>query len=109
YNFPAVQLSPAPPRPIPIVIGGATEPALRRTARLGDGWYGPPCSLEESLAARRRIEELRGQSAAAGRSLEYYVRLTGGVDRANVRRFADAAFHHLEAGPAMAPRFGGRS
>ena len=38
YRFPSIQMTPAPTRPIPILVGGHAEKALRRAARLGDGW-----------------------------------------------------------------------
>jgi probable F420-dependent oxidoreductase len=39
HSVPEVGLNPLPvQRPIPIWFGGSAEPALRRAARLGDGW-----------------------------------------------------------------------
>ena len=38
YRFPRIKICPVPSRPIPILIGGHSEAALRRAARLGDGW-----------------------------------------------------------------------
>lgn len=39
HTIPKAGLNPLPlQRPIPIWFGGAAEPALRRAARLGDGW-----------------------------------------------------------------------
>jgi probable F420-dependent oxidoreductase len=38
YDLPSVKICPVPSRPLPILIGGHAEPALRRAARLGDGW-----------------------------------------------------------------------
>jgi probable F420-dependent oxidoreductase len=38
YEVPSIKLCPVPTRPIPFLIGGHAEPALRRAARLGDGW-----------------------------------------------------------------------
>jgi alkanesulfonate monooxygenase SsuD/methylene tetrahydromethanopterin reductase-like flavin-dependent oxidoreductase (luciferase family) len=31
---------PAPPAPMPIIVGGRSDAAVRRAARLGDGWLG---------------------------------------------------------------------
>ena len=33
-------IAPAPAEPIPIVVGGRSDAAIRRAARLGDGWLG---------------------------------------------------------------------
>ncbi len=33
-------IAPAPPEPIPIIIGGRSDVAIRRAGRLGDGWLG---------------------------------------------------------------------
>jgi alkanesulfonate monooxygenase SsuD/methylene tetrahydromethanopterin reductase-like flavin-dependent oxidoreductase (luciferase family) len=38
YDIPSIKICPAPTEPVPILIGGHAEPALRRAARLGDGW-----------------------------------------------------------------------
>jgi probable F420-dependent oxidoreductase len=54
YRFPEVQMSPPVPPP-PVIVGGVSKPALERAARLGDGWYGPSCTLEESAAYRDAI------------------------------------------------------
>ena len=35
-----MRTKPQPKRPIPIWIGGHSEPAYRRSVRLGDGWHG---------------------------------------------------------------------
>ena len=59
YDFDAIKLTPAPTKPIPILIGGHAEPALRRAAKLGDGWMhagGDPETLKALLA---RLQELR--------------------------------------------------
>jgi probable F420-dependent oxidoreductase len=59
YRIPSIRLNPVPTQAIPILVGGHAEPALRRAARLGDGWMhagGDRESLERAIA---RIRELR--------------------------------------------------
>lgn len=52
------------PRP-PIWVGGQSEAAVRRAARVGDAWYAPPFPTHEGLAALRRVylEEREAQGA----------------------------------------------
>ena len=38
FDIGELKLSPVPADPVPILIGGHAKPALRRAARLGDGW-----------------------------------------------------------------------
>jgi len=38
FDLPPVKISPVPAKPIPVLIGGHSDAALRRAARLGDGW-----------------------------------------------------------------------
>lgn len=60
FDFPRVQLSPAPQRHPAIYIGGTSKAALRRTAQYGDGYIGAGTAPEEvgpllrDLQARRR-------------------------------------------------------
>jgi probable F420-dependent oxidoreductase len=62
YDIPAIKLSPTPSAPIPLLVGGHSEAALRRAVVRGDGWMhggGPNEDLDElldKLAAIRKAE-----------------------------------------------------
>jgi probable F420-dependent oxidoreductase len=70
YRFEAIHASPGSvqrPHP-PILIGGLADPALRRVARLGDGWLAitiGPQRLAERLAVLRRLWAEHGRPADA--------------------------------------------
>src|SRR3974390_1687362 len=38
FDLPPVKIAPVPSAPIPVLIGGHSDAALRRAARLGAGW-----------------------------------------------------------------------
>jgi probable F420-dependent oxidoreductase len=66
FDLPAVQIAPVPTEPIPVLIGGHSDAALRRAARLGDGWMhggGDPADLPRLLD---RLAELREQYPGSG-------------------------------------------
>jgi probable F420-dependent oxidoreductase len=66
YDVPAIKIAPVPSEPIPVLIGGHSDAALRRAARLGDGWMhggGDPADLPRLLA---RLAEFRRQAVAEG-------------------------------------------
>jgi probable F420-dependent oxidoreductase len=48
FDFPAIVMLPRPPAPIPIFVGGGSEAALDRAARLGDGYLSLPQTLEQT-------------------------------------------------------------
>jgi alkanesulfonate monooxygenase SsuD/methylene tetrahydromethanopterin reductase-like flavin-dependent oxidoreductase (luciferase family) len=52
---------PAPDPPIPIVVGGRSEAAVRRAARLGDGWLGIWVSVGRFAKVVATVEEVAGQ------------------------------------------------
>jgi len=81
-NFSDALFSPRPRTPIPIVVGGSSKPALRRAARLGDGWYGLRLSPDE---AGRAIEEMNriGHRPNFTLSLRLQIRVGGAVDGAD--------------------------
>jgi probable F420-dependent oxidoreductase len=58
----AVGLAPLPvQRPIPIIVGGDSEPAMKRAAALGDGWFLTHTAAECVERAQRfwkRVDEL---------------------------------------------------
>ncbi|MGH7918094.1 MAG: TIGR03619 family F420-dependent LLM class oxidoreductase, partial [Candidatus Binataceae bacterium] len=58
-NIASVRFYPKPlqqPHP-PYVFGGTSEPALKRSVRLGDGWYGIATSLEQARDLITRLRE----------------------------------------------------
>jgi len=56
WRWAPVHLSPTPPAPVPVFIGGTSGAALRRAARLGDGYIAPPLTCVDSLLLRQRLE-----------------------------------------------------
>ncbi len=64
YDIEKTKMSPAPTKPIPILIGGHADAALRRAAR-NDGWMhggGGPEELDELLAKLARYREEQGRT-----------------------------------------------
>lgn len=55
----SMQLSPAPEHSLPILIGGHSDAALKRAARLGDGWIGAGATLEQYRDLIAKLEEYR--------------------------------------------------
>jgi probable F420-dependent oxidoreductase len=51
---------------VPIIFGGESAPALRRVARVGDGWFGVNLNPEQAAA---KIATLRKLMSEAGRDL----------------------------------------
>ncbi len=59
YDIPKTKMTPAPSEPVPILIGGHADAALRRAAR-NDGWMhggGDPEELDALLAKLNRFRE----------------------------------------------------
>lgn len=73
YDLQRVKFAPVPDRPIPILIGGHGEPALRRAARLGDGWMHGGGDLSELPTLLKRLGELRRENGRGGDPFEIHV------------------------------------
>jgi probable F420-dependent oxidoreductase len=73
FDLPPVKMAPVPAAPIPVLVGGHSEAALRRAARLGDGWLhggGDPAGLPGLLA---RLAGHRRAAGTADRPFEVHV------------------------------------
>ncbi len=61
---PDVDVAPKPDEPPRVVLGGAARPAVRRAARLGDGWMAPSSLSVEGV--RKRVDDIERVRADAG-------------------------------------------
>jgi alkanesulfonate monooxygenase SsuD/methylene tetrahydromethanopterin reductase-like flavin-dependent oxidoreductase (luciferase family) len=64
YDIPKTKMTPAPTKPVPILVGGHADAALKRAARC-DGWMhggGDPEELDRLIARLNEFREKRGQT-----------------------------------------------
>ena len=73
FDLPPVKIAPVPTAPIPVLIGGHSDAALRRAARLGDGWLHGGGDLAELPALLARLAEHRRAAGTDGRPFAVYV------------------------------------
>ena len=59
YQVPEMMIEPHPPTPVPIWCGGESEAALRRAARLCDGWVGYAYAWDDAVGYVERLKTLR--------------------------------------------------
>jgi probable F420-dependent oxidoreductase len=78
----------------PFVLGGNTDPSLKRAVRLGDGWFGIVTSLDEARTLLVRLKELE---RAAGRTRELERTLLAGwtISLEDVRTMAELGVERI--------------
>ena len=90
YDLAAVKICPAPTAPIPLLIGGQTDAALRRAARIGDGWMHAGLGDGSDLGAHlRRLHELRVEVGREHEPFEIHVISYDGYSADGIKRLED--------------------
>jgi alkanesulfonate monooxygenase SsuD/methylene tetrahydromethanopterin reductase-like flavin-dependent oxidoreductase (luciferase family) len=90
YDLEPIKICPVPTRPIPILIGGHADAALRRAARVADGWMHAGGGEAQDLgAALRRLAELRRQAGRERDPFEIHVISLDAYTPDGVRRLED--------------------
>jgi probable F420-dependent oxidoreductase len=102
YSFAPLRFRPTPVGgAIPIWVGGHSEPALRRTARYGTGWYAvdlPPEDLRRGYARIRELAQSAGRTDSIELACAVRLGLTGPDISPAIRRveaYARAGVTHL--------------
>lgn len=98
FQVPSIKICPVPTKPIPILIGGHSEPALRRAARMGDGWIhagGDGKELEQMLT---RLAGFRKEYGRENEPFELHVFSAEGYTPDGVKRLEDLGITDLLIG-----------
>jgi probable F420-dependent oxidoreductase len=95
YQFESLEMNPAPEVRIPIWFGGISEPAMRRAARLGDGWVTDLQSSEEIIASMEQIQKWREEYGRADQPFEVMATPSDAYNIEGYRRLEDAGVSHI--------------
>ena len=89
YQIPACKICPVPTKTVPILIGGHSEVALKRTARIGDGWVHAGGDLESLTQFTTRLNELRKEYGTENKPFEVHAITPEAYSSDGVKRLAD--------------------
>lgn len=89
FNYDGIKLSPRPRQAIPIYTGGSSAAALRRAARLADGWIGHGNDPDEVPGLMDKLRELRREYGREGQDFETVIALTTPPDADTFRRLEE--------------------
>ena len=102
FSFDDVVFEPKPvqqPRP-PILIGGESKAALRRAARLGDGWLGMGHTFESAAAQIKLLTDLRRLYERPPGEPDFQIIVGGAVEsRADADRWEEFGVTRLIVSP----------
>ena len=98
-----MRAKPQPTRPIPIWIGGRSEPAYKRAVERGDGWHGAFTPPEEAASVVKRLRRDRPEES-------FTISMRTGLDALRddeddilraLHGYREAGFQHLVVEPAQ--------
>jgi probable F420-dependent oxidoreductase len=95
YDFGPLQISPVPDRPVPILVGGHSDAAIRRAATV-DGWMGMAYDLDEVEPLVRRVLDAR-KAAGGGEPFDVLLAVNAFPDYDTVRRLEEMGVTMLTA------------
>jgi probable F420-dependent oxidoreductase len=99
FRFDRLSMSPAVEGPVPIIVGGISEAALRRAARLGDGWAPAYLTIDEVREGVARIRALRREHGWPDAPLAVYGSCSDAHGLDGYRRMEEAGVTHTGAAP----------
>jgi alkanesulfonate monooxygenase SsuD/methylene tetrahydromethanopterin reductase-like flavin-dependent oxidoreductase (luciferase family) len=99
YDFDPLMISPAPTHRVKIHVGGLSEPAYRRAARLADGWISVQNTEAEIRKAIDRLTHYRNEHGRADRDFAINVLPIDVFDIDGYKRLENAGVTELQVLP----------
>ncbi|MGV0802675.1 LLM class flavin-dependent oxidoreductase, partial [Mycolicibacterium elephantis] len=90
YDFDKLQMSPAPSTPVPFYVGGHTDVALKRAARVGDGWTSAMMTCAQLAETIGKLKALLAESGRADEPFEFQAVCIDKFDVDGHRELAEA-------------------
>ena len=84
YDFDKLQVAPVPGKPVPIIVGGHSEIALRRAAQRGDGWVGVYYTRDELRGYVGRLDRLRAEAGRLDQPFDVLAAVTDALPHRGV-------------------------
>ena len=95
FQMAPIKMCPAPTAPVPLLIGGHAEPALKRAARLGDGWISANTDLPTYKAFMDKIDGYRREYGRDHLPFEYQAMTAEAYTPDGVKRLEDLGVHEV--------------
>jgi len=89
FDVESIKICPTPSRPVPILVGGHSDAALRRAAALGDGWMHAGGDATEMARMIARLTELRREYGREKEPFEVHVISMDAYSEDGIRRLED--------------------
>lgn len=99
YQFEDVEANPAPAGHVPIWVGGISQPALRRAARLGDGWLSDLQPAADIVDSIRQIRTMRSEAGRGHLPFDVMATPNDVGDPDGLRRLEDEGVTHIIGTP----------
>ena len=98
FQLESIKLCPAPSEPVPILIGGHARPALRRAARVADGFIHVGGTHEEVAGVIEQIDGFRKEYGREHLPFEYQATVLSGLTLDGVRKFEELGVQEILVG-----------
>ena len=98
HDIPSNKMNPVPSTPTPLLIGGHAEVALKRAARIGDGWMCAGASLEDLNKYVARLRELRDEYGTADKPFRVWTTGADATSEEGIRALEDAGVDEVVIG-----------
>jgi probable F420-dependent oxidoreductase len=99
YQFPPLEMNPAPSAYIPIWVGGISNAAMRRAARIGDGWVTDLQTSKDILASIAKIQQYRREYGREDRPFSVMATPSDAFTPDAYRRLEDGGVSHILTQP----------